>query len=186
MLVPEIWEIRDRAGDVEVDFEIELDGHVRVNAVVPGTADTPWVSRLLAAAEDPEAAAAALRGRQPTGRLVTAAEVAHAIAYLASPLASATTGTLLAVDGAIASDVRRQLERLPEDATHLVVSVGGNDARFINHSCTPNCWIEIADKTIWIRASRTIAPGEELTYDYATDGEQTIQCRCRPGCKTML
>ena len=74
---------------------------VRVNAVVPGTADTPWVGRLLAAAEDPEAAAAALRGRQPTGRLVTAAEVAHAIAYLASPLAAATTGTLLAVDGGV-------------------------------------------------------------------------------------
>ena len=72
-----------------------------VNAVVPGTADTPWVGRLLAAAEDPEAAAAALRGRQPTGRLVTAAEVAHAIAYLASPLTSATTGTLLAVDGGV-------------------------------------------------------------------------------------
>jgi NAD(P)-dependent dehydrogenase (short-subunit alcohol dehydrogenase family) len=72
---------------------------VRVNAVVPGTADTPWVARLLNAAEDPAAAAAALRGRQPTGRLVTAAEIAHAIAYLASPLASATTGTLLAVDG---------------------------------------------------------------------------------------
>jgi NAD(P)-dependent dehydrogenase (short-subunit alcohol dehydrogenase family) len=72
---------------------------LRVNAVVPGTADTPWVARLLAAADDPDAAAAALRGRQPTGRLVTAAEIAHAIAYLASPLASATTGTLLAVDG---------------------------------------------------------------------------------------
>ena len=72
---------------------------LRVNAVVPGTADTPWVARLLAAAEDPAAATAALRGRQPTGRLVTAAEIAHAIAYLASPLASATTGTLLAVDG---------------------------------------------------------------------------------------
>jgi NAD(P)-dependent dehydrogenase (short-subunit alcohol dehydrogenase family) len=72
---------------------------LRVNAVVPGTADTPWVARLLDAADDPAAAAAALRGRQPTGRLVTAAEIAHAIAYLASPLASATTGTLLAVDG---------------------------------------------------------------------------------------
>jgi NAD(P)-dependent dehydrogenase (short-subunit alcohol dehydrogenase family) len=72
---------------------------LRVNAVVPGTADTPWVARLLEAADDPAAAAVALRGRQPTGRLVTAAEIAHAIAYLASPLASATTGTLLAVDG---------------------------------------------------------------------------------------
>ena len=74
---------------------------VRVNAVVPGTADTPWVARLLDATEDPAAAAAALRGRQPTGRLVTAAEIAHAIAYLASPLASATTGTLLTVDGGL-------------------------------------------------------------------------------------
>jgi NAD(P)-dependent dehydrogenase (short-subunit alcohol dehydrogenase family) len=72
---------------------------VRVNAVLPGTADTPWVGRLLDAAEDPDAAATALRARQPMGRLVTAAEVAHAIAYLASPLSSSTTGTLLAVDG---------------------------------------------------------------------------------------
>jgi NAD(P)-dependent dehydrogenase (short-subunit alcohol dehydrogenase family) len=72
-----------------------------VNAVLPGTADTPWVGRLLAAADDPDAAAAALRARQPMGRLVTAAEVAHAIAYLASPLSSSTTGTLLAVDGGV-------------------------------------------------------------------------------------
>jgi len=71
---------------------------IRVNAVVPGTADTPWVGRLLDAAEDRAAAAAALRARQPMGRLVTADEVAHAIAYLASPLTSSTTGTLLAVD----------------------------------------------------------------------------------------
>jgi SET domain-containing protein len=61
-------------------------------------------------------------------------------------------------------------------------AVGGNIARFINHSCKPNCWIEIVGQTIWIRASRPIRTGEELTYDYATDGEQTIQCRCRPGC----
>jgi NAD(P)-dependent dehydrogenase (short-subunit alcohol dehydrogenase family) len=75
-----------------------LEG-VRVNAVVPATADTPWVSRLLAAAEDPEAAGAALKARQPIGRLITPEEVAHAIAYLASPLSGSTTGTLLAVDG---------------------------------------------------------------------------------------
>jgi SET domain-containing protein len=61
-------------------------------------------------------------------------------------------------------------------------AVGGNLARFINHSCRPNCWIEIVGKTIWIRASRLIRKGEELTYDYSTDGEQTIPCRCRPGC----
>ena len=75
---------------------------VRVNAVMPGTADTPWVRRLLDAAEDPAAALAGLRARQPMGRLVTAEEVAVAIASLATPLAAATTGTLLAVDGGMA------------------------------------------------------------------------------------
>jgi 2-keto-3-deoxy-L-fuconate dehydrogenase len=72
---------------------------IRVCCVNPGTADTPWVRRLLQAAGDPDAELAALRARQPTGRLVTADEVAAAIAYLASPLAGATTGTVLAVDG---------------------------------------------------------------------------------------
>ena len=72
---------------------------IRVNCVNPGTADTPWVSRLLDAAPDPQAERAALTARQPMGRLVTADEVAAAIAYLASPLAGATTGTALAVDG---------------------------------------------------------------------------------------
>ena len=75
---------------------------IRVNAVAPGTADTPWVARLLADAADPVAAAEALRARQPIGRLVTAAEVAHAIAYLASPLSGSTTGTVLGVDGGMA------------------------------------------------------------------------------------
>jgi SET domain-containing protein len=64
--------------------------------------------------------------------------------------------------------------------------VGGNIARFINHSCTPNCWIEVAGRTIWIRASRPIRKGEELTYDYNTEGDKVIPCRCRPGCKTKL
>lgn len=72
---------------------------IRVNAVMPGTADTPWVSRLLGAADDPAAAAESLRRRQPIGRLVTPEEVAAAILYLASPAAGSTTGTLLAVDG---------------------------------------------------------------------------------------
>jgi 2-keto-3-deoxy-L-fuconate dehydrogenase len=75
-----------------------LEG-IRVNCVNPGTADTPWVSRLLDVAADPAAERAALEARQPIGRLVTAEEVAEAIAYLASPAASSTTGTALAVDG---------------------------------------------------------------------------------------
>src|SRR5262245_47768837 len=63
--------------------------------------------------------------------------------------------------------------------------VNGNIARFINHSCTPNCWFGVVGTTIWIRASRNIRAGEEMTYDYRTEGEETIPCRCRPGCKTM-
>jgi NAD(P)-dependent dehydrogenase (short-subunit alcohol dehydrogenase family) len=72
---------------------------IRVNCVNPGTADTPWVGRLLDAAPDPAAERAALEARQPMGRLVSAEEVAQAIAYLASPAAAATTGTILPVDG---------------------------------------------------------------------------------------
>ena len=72
---------------------------IRVNCVNPGTADTPWIGRLLDQAPDPEAERAALAARQPTGRLVAADEVAAAVAYLASPAAAAVTGTSLAVDG---------------------------------------------------------------------------------------
>src|SRR5215217_5153420 len=75
-----------------------LDDGIRVNCVNPGTADTPWVGRLLAQAEDPAAERAALEARQPIGRLVSAQEVAAAICYLASPDAASTTGTVLAVD----------------------------------------------------------------------------------------
>ncbi|MEW2489751.1 SDR family oxidoreductase [Streptomyces sp. NPDC048411] len=71
---------------------------IRVNCVNPGTADTPWVGRLLDRANNPEAERAALNARQPMGRLVTADEVAAAIVYLASPAAASVTGTALAVD----------------------------------------------------------------------------------------
>ena len=72
---------------------------IRVNAVLPGTADTPWVDRILTAAIDKDAASEALRRRQPLGRLISPAEVAHAIVYLADPASGSTTGTLLTVDG---------------------------------------------------------------------------------------
>ena len=82
---------------------------IRVNAVNPGTADTPWIGRLLSQAADPEAERAALNARQPHGRLVSADEVAGAVAYLASPRAGSTTGVALAVDGGRPFAVRRGL-----------------------------------------------------------------------------
>ncbi|WP_309106296.1 SDR family oxidoreductase [Arthrobacter sp.] len=72
---------------------------IRVNCVNPGTTDTPWVSRLLEAAADPEGERAALEARQPHGRLISADEVAGAVAYLVSPHSGSTTGASIAVDG---------------------------------------------------------------------------------------
>lgn len=78
-----------------------LTDGIRVCCVNPGTADTPWVARLLDQADDPVAERAALEARQPSGRLVSAEEVASAIAFLASPSSGATTGTALTVDGGL-------------------------------------------------------------------------------------
>lgn len=72
---------------------------VRVNCVIPGTADTPWVGRLLDRADDPAAERVALEARQPHGRLVAPSEIAGAVCYLASPRSRSTTGTSIAVDG---------------------------------------------------------------------------------------
>jgi NAD(P)-dependent dehydrogenase (short-subunit alcohol dehydrogenase family) len=76
---------------------------IRVNCVNPGTAATPWVQRLLDAADDPEAERVALDARQPHGRLVSAGEVADAVAYLAGPGSGSTAGVALAVDGGMAT-----------------------------------------------------------------------------------
>jgi NAD(P)-dependent dehydrogenase (short-subunit alcohol dehydrogenase family) len=78
-----------------------LSEGIRVNCVSPGTADTPWIGRLLERSEDPQAALAALTARQPLGRLISADEVAAAVVALASPSASSITGTNLTVDGGL-------------------------------------------------------------------------------------
>lgn len=84
---------------------------IRVNCVNPGTVDTPWVNRLLEQADDPDAERAALSARQPHKRLVSPAEVAQAIAYLAGPHSGSTTGFGLAVDGGM-HDLRLRPETL--------------------------------------------------------------------------
>ena len=54
-----------------------------------------------------------------------------------------------------------------DDDVVIDAAVGGNDARFINHSCDPNCDAVIDDGRIWIETIREVEPGEELAYDYA-------------------
>jgi uncharacterized protein len=64
--------------------------------------------------------------------------------------------------------------------------INGNDARFINHSCDPNCESVIEDRRVFIEAIRTIQPGDELTYDYQIgrdrtdppDVDEIFACRC--------
>jgi NAD(P)-dependent dehydrogenase (short-subunit alcohol dehydrogenase family) len=76
---------------------------LRVNAVAPGTTETPWVSRLLSQSDNPELERQKLVARQLHGRLVSAEEVAEAISYLLSPLAGSTNGVVLPVDSGINS-----------------------------------------------------------------------------------
>ena len=65
-------------------------------------------------------------------------------------------------------------------------AVGGNIARYINHACNPNCYTDVVGRTVWVLASRRIRKGEELTYDYNTNGVAGIQCLCRPRCRRIL
>jgi NAD(P)-dependent dehydrogenase (short-subunit alcohol dehydrogenase family) len=76
---------------------------VRINCIAPGTVDTPWVQRITAGYADPDAARAAMRARQPHGRLVSAEEVAEAVAFLASPVNRSAVGMALEVDGGMQS-----------------------------------------------------------------------------------
>ena len=69
--------------------------------------------------------------------------------------------------------------------TDLDGSVGWNPARFLNHSCAPNCEAEVREERIWIVAQRDIQPGEELTFNYGFNLEDYKEylCHCRtPNC----
>ena len=70
--------------------------------------------------------------------------------------------------------------------TVIDAGVDGNEARFVNHACQPNCESVIENRRVYIEAIRTIAPGEELTYDYQIqreaddppDVDTVFACRC--------
>ncbi len=76
---------------------------IRVNAVNPATTDTPWIKKLLDLSDDANAARVALEARQPMGKLISPAEIANAILFLASPLQASITGTTLSIDGGMHS-----------------------------------------------------------------------------------
>ena len=75
-----------------------VDDGIRVNAVCPGTVDSPWVRRLV---EEAGESLEELTARQPLGRLGTPEEIAEAIAYLASDAAGFVTGSVLVIDGGL-------------------------------------------------------------------------------------
>lgn len=80
---------------------------IAVNAIAPGTVATPFMEEIIASAEDPDAQRAAFEARQPTGRMLDPAEIGHAVAYLASPLARSTTGATIEIDGGMGT-IRRK------------------------------------------------------------------------------
>ena len=116
--------------------------------------------------------------------------------YTAQPITEDTR--IVESKGELISQVeawRREARYLPRHRIWLFnintrwardAGVGGNIARYINHACHPNCYVDIVGHTIWILASRDIRRSEELTYDYNTEGIAAIPCRCRPGCRRIL
>ena len=116
--------------------------------------------------------------------------------YAAQPIAEDTR--IVEYKGQLVSQAeawRREQRYLPRQRIWIFTidarwardaGVGGNLARYINHGCSPNCYVDIVGRHIWILASRDIEAGEELTYDYNTDGFAGIRCRCRPRCRRIL
>lgn len=105
------------------------------------------------------------------------------------------------------AEADRRYENRPEDDNHTFLfivdsrtvidaGVDGNEARFINHRCDPNCETVIEDRRVFIEAVRIIESGEELAYDYQIKRDKSdpknvdeiFACRCgAPDCRgTML
>lgn len=95
------------------------------------------------------------------------------------------------------AEADRRYEDRPDDDNHTFLfivdkrtvidaGVNGNEARFINHACDPNCETVIEKRRVFIEAMRDIEPGEELNYDYQiqrddddpANVEQIWACRC--------
>ncbi len=87
---------------------------------------------------------------------------------------------------------KREFENNKKGLTYIFIlnddhcidgAVGGNESKYINHSCDPVCIPEIIEGRIWIIADRNIEPGEELTYDYEYPYDDPVRDKCRCGSK---
>jgi uncharacterized protein len=74
------------------------------------------------------------------------------------------------------------------DGGAIDASVGGNEFRYINHSCMPNAYMRLIGRRVEFYSLRDIRPGEEITCDYGdTQHDGKLPCRCRrPGCRSFL
>lgn len=102
------------------------------------------------------------------------------------------TGELIGLDEAVRRNRKGEpqysdyvLEITPELFVDGIRS--GHASRYVNHSCAPNCILEARGEKIYIVSLREIAPGEELTYDYAFDEDQREPCSCgSPHCRGYI
>lgn len=96
------------------------------------------------------------------------------------------TGTLRHIDDAEELEGLTYLFTIDEERV-IDATRSRNPAKYINHSCEPNCESEQDEERIFIRAIRPIKKGEEVTYDYNLDSEDEEPCSCgAPTCRGTM
>jgi meso-butanediol dehydrogenase / (S,S)-butanediol dehydrogenase / diacetyl reductase len=93
-----------KAGVVGLTKSVAVDyvgQNIRINAICPGTVDSPWIQKILSAQPDPVAERQRMVERQPMGRMGEPAEIARAALYLACDDSAFVTGTALVIDGGL-------------------------------------------------------------------------------------
>ena len=172
----------------------------RKRAKTPRTATTARTVRTATAAHHAHMRRATRAGRKTRSELpyvVRRSRIHGRGVYATRPIASGTRIIEYLGDRVTHEEADERYESRPQDDGHTFLfvvddklcidaGVGGNAARFINHSCDPNCETLIEDRRVFIEAIRDILPGEELGYDYQLTWESTddpdelalFACRC--------
>jgi SET domain-containing protein len=172
----------------------------RKRAKTPRTATAARTVRTATAAHHAHMRRATRAGRKTRSELpyvVRRSRIHGRGVYATRPIASGTRIIEYLGDRVTHEEADARYESRPQDDGHTFLfvvddklcidaGVGGNAARFINHSCAPNCETLIEDRRVFIEAIRDIVPGEELGYDYQLTWESTddpdelalFACRC--------